>query len=99
MNIKKWLAVPGVIIGSLGLLAGPASLAASASPAIPSDVPSCVTYTDSDFTTGLTNNCGSTQNVQVIISWGPDSGCTALAPGETYLYHYWPGVFDHIQSC
>lgn len=100
MNINKRLAVAGTIIGSsIGLLAGPAALAASAATSSPASAPSCVNYTDSDFATAVTNNCGDTQNVQVIIDWGPDSGCVSLAPTQTWLYHYWPGTFNRVQSC
>lgn len=100
MNINKRIAITGAIAGaSLGLLAGSA-MAASAAQARPADVPSCVTYSDADWATTLHNTCGNSQKVQVIISWGLDSGCLLLQPGETYVYHYaWPGSFDHIQSC
>ena len=71
--------------------------AATAGPA--SDAPSCITYSDSHFTTTLVNNCGDVENVQVVIIAGPNSGCIQLQPNEVYNYSYPWGWFDHVQSC
>jgi hypothetical protein len=45
------------------------------------------------------NNCSTTQNVRVIVSWGPDSSCVTLPPGWEFRYDWWPGSYDGLESC
>ncbi|PRX92356.1 hypothetical protein [Allonocardiopsis opalescens] len=48
----------------------------------------------------LTNNCGRTVSVRVILSWAPDFSCTSMSSGARHHYTWlYPGALDRVDSC
>ncbi|OEV03926.1 hypothetical protein [Streptomyces oceani] len=104
-------AVSAVAIGGAGLLTAPtASAAPSGSVAPPgSDVagtaPACVdryvTGTPNGFDVLLTNNCGKTMRVKVVVNNSGDSPCYTMGAGGTRLYVYEGvlGSYDRTVVC
>lgn len=95
-------------IAGAGLLlpAGPASAstADASTAAVAASVPTCVDpkLDDSGPIDHLwvTNKCGSTQRVKVIIANGNDFSCVSYSPGERWHFQWsLPGRFDGLSEC
>lgn len=46
-----------------------------------------------------TNKCGKTMRIKIIIKWGDDSGCKALANGETMVHYFFGGHYQKTVTC
>lgn len=103
MSLRRKLAVVGtaaaVMGGSLALSA-PAAHAAAAGTA-PACIDRYVTGTPEGFDVLLTNNCGRTMRVKVIVNNGGDSPCYTMANGSTRLFIYEGvfGTYDRTVTC
>ena len=64
--------------------------------------PSCLSrdLNESDRLLQVENNCSTTQNVKVIIAFGPDFSCVSITPGHfrSFLWNS-PGRFDSLVLC
>jgi hypothetical protein len=111
MLIRK-SAVPGlavaaaaaVLTGALGA-AAPAAAAATASPMAGGTAPACidryVTGTPNGFDVLLTNNCGKTMRVKVVVKYAHDSKCYTMKKKAQVLYTYEgiTGQYDRTAVC
>jgi hypothetical protein len=93
-------------VGSVLAAAAPASYASVDRPAgALSEAPTCVSRTVYEVPDGfdvfMTNNCGYTVYVRVIVNWAPDSVCAQLLPGQSRTWHYVgiTGSYDHLATC
>ncbi|GAA3162517.1 hypothetical protein GCM10010451_08160 [Streptomyces virens] len=82
--------------------------AASAAPATASSAPACISRTviesdpsDPGFDVYLYNGCSGARYVQVIIDYGPDSGCYYMPKGSsrTVSYRGLLGVYNSTVLC
>ncbi|MEU0955856.1 beta-Ig-H3/fasciclin [Streptomyces niveus] len=111
MRIRR--ALTGAALGvslAVGAVAVPAH-AAQPRPAPVSDpmsakgaaatAPSCVqrivSHFSWGFTVGLTNKCGKTMRVQVIVDYAPDSPCYVL-PNNAYTQYEYEGILGLYDS-
>ncbi|HEY9438800.1 MAG TPA: beta-Ig-H3/fasciclin [Streptomyces sp.] len=84
-------AIGGVLLSTPTAQAAPATRAAAAGTA-PSCIGRYVTGTPNGFDVDLSNNCGSTMRVKVIVDHGGDSPCYTMSNGSRKLFIY-EGVF------
>ncbi|AJP05955.1 beta-Ig-H3/fasciclin [Streptomyces cyaneogriseus subsp. noncyanogenus] len=93
-------AVTAAAIGGSLAVSAPAAHAAAAGTA-PSCIGRYVTGTPEGFDVHLTNDCGRTMRVKVIVNNGGDSPCYTMAHGTSKLFIY-EGVFgsyDRTVTC
>lgn len=50
-------------------------------------------------TVWITNRCGKTMKVKVVIKNGADSHCRTLSDFETIYYHWYFGTYDRTVTC
>jgi hypothetical protein len=48
---------------------------------------------------GITNECGKTMGVKVIINWGSDSPCFVLFPQSIQKFHWGFGTYGKTVTC
>jgi hypothetical protein len=48
---------------------------------------------------GITNECGKTMGVKVIINWGRDSPCFVLFPQSIQKFHWRFGSYARTVTC
>lgn len=84
----------GVLLGG----GGPAVAAARAG-----EAPACVARVVDEQSQGLIvwlrNGCGRSERVKVVISWGADGPCTALADGQSREWTFRLGSYDRTVTC
>jgi hypothetical protein len=103
MSLRGKLAAAGtaaaVVGGGLALCAPVAHAAATGT--APACVDRYVTGTPEGFDVLLTNNCGRTMRVKVIVDNGGDSPCYTMANGSTRLFTYEGvfGTYDRTVTC
>ena len=101
MKRARIAVVTGAAALGLGFFAAPAQ----ASPVVPltngGTAPACIArHADNSWGyADITNNCGKTMHVNVIITAGPDSGCFSIASGETVTFQYLIGNYDKTVTC
>ena len=92
------------LTGALAFTA-PAASAAPAAPAAGGTAPACISRyvngTVDGFDVLLTNNCGRTMRVQVVVKYASDSPCYTLRAGAQKLYSYEgiTGQYDRTAVC
>lgn len=98
-------AATAAVLGGALVATAPAASAAPAAPAAGGTAPACigryVTNTPEGFDVHLTNNCGKTMRVQVVVEYAGDSPCYKLAAGASKLYIYEGvlGRYDRAAVC
>lgn len=100
------IAAAAILGGGLALApSASAAPAASASTARTADVspqgtaPACVSRTVSGRSATLTNYCGRTMRVKVVVKWGPDSRCFTLTHRSGVRYTWGVGSYDKTVTC
>ncbi|MDG9723528.1 beta-Ig-H3/fasciclin [Streptomyces sp. DH41] len=93
------VATAAAVGGSLALSA-PAAHAAAAGTA-PACIGRYVTGTPSGFDVNLSNNCGKSMRVKVIVNNAGDSPCYTIANNSSKLYIYEGvfGTYDRTVTC
>ncbi|MEU2676736.1 beta-Ig-H3/fasciclin [Streptomyces sp. NPDC007107] len=83
--------------GSLIVSATPAAAATTA----PTCIGRMVTQTTDGFDVLLSNNCGGTRSVKVVVSLASDSSCYVMSKGThvLYVYHGILGNYDRTVNC
>jgi hypothetical protein len=102
MRLLRSLALTAAATAAIGgAFAAPAAHAASTTAPAPlagATAPACisryVTGTVDGFDVLLTNNCGKTMSVRVVVSSAPDSPCYVMSAGSHVLYTY-EGIFGN----
>ncbi|MBC2866061.1 beta-Ig-H3/fasciclin [Streptomyces mexicanus] len=97
--------VTAAVLGGALAATAPAASAAPAAPAAGGTAPACisryVTGTVNGFDVLLTNNCGKTMRVKVVVKYASDSPCYTLRAGADKLYTYEgiTGEYDRTAVC
>jgi hypothetical protein len=108
MSKGNWLrataATVGVVIGGVLLASAPALAATSATPhatASGGTAPACIerSVSNADGYATLTNLCGKTMTVKVIINNGPDSDCFSIPNNRSRTFYYLIGGYDRTVVC
>ncbi|GAA3102244.1 hypothetical protein [Streptosporangium carneum] len=111
MRLLKKLAsaaAAAVMAGGALLATAPGSYAASEpdpAPALLVEAPTCVSRpvyeVPGGFDVFMTNRCGRTMYVRVIVDWAPDSVCIELLNNQSRTWHYQgvTGQYDHLALC
>ncbi|WP_329228516.1 beta-Ig-H3/fasciclin [Streptomyces sp. NBC_00111] len=83
--------------GSMIISVTPAAAATTA----PTCIGRMVTQTTDGFDVLLTNRCGGTRSVKVVVSLAPDSSCYVMSKGTNalYVYHGILGNYDRTVNC
>ncbi|MEU2602808.1 hypothetical protein ABZ669_38080 [Streptomyces hirsutus] len=105
MNARKKIAVAvaGAMACALTSLSAPASAApsdATAGGTAPACVYRYVTGSGSTLLISITNQCGKTMRVQVVIAWDYDSDCYVIPDRKNVVVAYsGTGSYDRLAVC
>ncbi|MEW2289341.1 beta-Ig-H3/fasciclin [Streptomyces sp. NPDC047841] len=102
MRLRRNLAAAAAATAVVsGMFAASSPAAYAAGGTAPACIARFVSGTQDGFLVGLTNNCGKTMRVQVIVSYAPDSPCYTLGPGahQSYYYEGILGLYDRTAVC
>jgi hypothetical protein len=96
------MALPGAI--AVADTTGPGDNGGATTAVAASSVPNCVNWRlDAGGVRDnlwVTNRCGSTQRVKVIIANGNDFSCVSYRPGDQWHFQWgWPSRFDRLERC
>ncbi|MFE0104897.1 beta-Ig-H3/fasciclin [Streptomyces sp. NPDC059009] len=93
------VSVAAVTLGVMSVLTAPAAHAADGT--APACINRYVTDTPNGFDVDLTNNCGRTMRVKVVVDFAGDSPCYILGAGQSKLYIYEgvTGTYDRTVVC
>ncbi|MGH4031049.1 beta-Ig-H3/fasciclin [Actinomycetota bacterium Odt1-20B] len=106
MNVRRRIpraaatvSVAAVTFGGMCVLTAPAAHAADGT--APACINRYVTDTPNGFDVDLTNNCGRTMRVKVVVNYAGDSPCYTLGAGQSKLYIYEgvTGTYDRTVVC
>ncbi|MCZ1006257.1 beta-Ig-H3/fasciclin [Streptomyces lydicus] len=100
MNLlcKQLAVVSTAVTAAIGgfIIVAPAAQAAGDSAAAGGTAPACINRmvdgTPDGFSVYLSNHCGKTMRVKVIVNSGGDSSCFTMSAGSDRLWYY-TGVF------
>jgi hypothetical protein len=99
---RAGLVTGGLALLGIGFAAAPAQASTVHEPAASGGTaPACIArdVDNADGFATITNNCGKTMRVNVVISAGPDSGCFTLLNYESKTVQYLIGVYDKTVVC
>lgn len=112
MNARTRVATLVVTVGGGLVVAAGGSVAQAAAPAAPAPVgsdraggtaPACISRVVDEQSDGqhvfVTNNCGKTMHIKIIVHNAPDTGCNTLGAGKSREWILTLGFYDRTVVC